>query len=327
MNIVAIFPLYLPWRRAGAEVMTHALLRGLADAGHSVQVLVIPEVRRDSVLPLEEVCLDGIQIKVCTIAQLRAIFDGSRSIDVVISQLGASTTASELARSHQARYIEVVHGDDPRAYRNLIACRPDLTIFNTRLLRDFFMTHCGRSEVFHPPVSPDIHRTHKGSHVTLVNLREDKGVGLFRSMAEQLPDIPFLGVVGGYGIQETDNFPENVTIQNHTPDMRSDVWSRTRVLLMPSKSESYGMVALEAAASGIPVVSNMLAGVREAMGPSAIYLHLKDPEAWRSQISRLTIDPEHEREAGRRSLARSEYIHHKHLSELTQTIHAIESLA
>jgi hypothetical protein len=307
--------------------MTHALLRGLAEAGHSVQVLVIPEVRRDSVLPLEEICLDGIQIKVCTIAQLRAIFDGSRPIDVVISQLGASATASKLARLHQAKYIEVVHGDDPRAYRNLITGRPDLTIFNTRLLRDFFTTHCARSEVFHPPVSPDVHHTQKGSHVTLVNLREDKGVGLFRSLAEQLPEIPFLGVVGGYGVQETANLPENVTIQDHTADMRSDVWSRTRVLLMPSKSESYGMVALEAAASGIPVVSNMLAGVREAMGPSAIYLHLRDPEAWRSQISRLTTDLEYEQKASRNALARSEHIHHKHRFELAQTIQAIESLA
>ncbi|MFD7161118.1 glycosyltransferase family 4 protein [Kribbella sp. NPDC059898] len=326
MDIVGIFPLYLPWRRAGAEVMAHALLRGLASRGHSIQVLVVPEIRSDASLPFEEVPLDGIQIKVCTIGELPALLDRSRSIDVIIGQLGASPIAAELARSYRSKYVEVVHADDPRTYRNLISCRPDLTIFNTRLLRDFFLAHCGRSEVLHPPVSPEIHRTHKGSHVTLVNLREDKGVGVFRSVAEQLPDIPFLGVVGGYGVQEQD-FPENVTIQQHTQDMRSDVWSRTRILMMPSKAESYGMVALEAAASGIPVIASMLAGIREAMGPSAIYLHRKEIDAWRSHIKRLTEDSEHERELSRTSSARSERVYRKHLLELAQAMHAIESLA
>ena len=43
-------------------------------------------------------------------------------------------------------------------------------------------------------------------------------------------------------------------VVDHTTDMRS-VYAQTRVLLVPSVYESYGRVALEAAASGIPLTT------------------------------------------------------------------------
>ncbi|WP_262928542.1 glycosyltransferase family 4 protein [Streptomyces sp. CBMA152] len=48
--------------------------------------------------------------------------------------------------------------------------------------------------------------------------------------------------------------------------MREHVYSRSRVILMPSLYESWGRVAVEAFASGIPVIAHTTPGLVESMG-------------------------------------------------------------
>jgi D-inositol-3-phosphate glycosyltransferase len=66
-----------------------------------------------------------------------------------------------------------------------------------------------------------------------------------------------------------------------------------RVVLVPSHSETYGLVALEGAASGVPVVAAASGGLREAVvdGETGMVLDSRDPSVWAEAITRILSDP------------------------------------
>lgn len=67
---------------------------------------------------------------------------------------------------------------------------------------------------------------------------------------------------------------------------------RTTLVLMPSHSETFGLVALEGEASGIPVVARAVGGLRESVidGETGVLLTGDDPEVWAAAIERLLAD-------------------------------------
>ena len=67
-----------------------------------------------------------------------------------------------------------------------------------------------------------------------------------------------------------------------------------RVVLIPSHSETFGLVALEGAASGVPVVAAGSGGLREAVvdGETGVVLESRDPQAWAEAITAILSDPE-----------------------------------
>jgi len=126
---------------------------------------------------------------------------------------------------------------------------------------------------------------------------------VFYKLAERMPDVRFLGVVGAYGGQDIRDLP-NVEIQPHTPNIRDDVYARTRVLLMPSSYESWGRTGAEAMASGIPTIAHPTPGLRESLGDSGVFVERPDLDGWEHAIRQL-LDGRRWRAASRRALARS----------------------
>lgn len=140
--------------------------------------------------------------------------------------------------------------------------------------------------------------------VLLVNLWKDKGVDTFYALAERMKDVRFVGVRGGYGHQEIREM-ENVTILPNTPDI-AGVYGQVDVCLMPSFYESFGRVAIEAAASGIPCVAAPTPGLIEALGPDGLFAPIDDLSHWETLLRRVLTPGVYEQES-RYALSRSEH--------------------
>ena len=270
-RIVALAHYYLPTHRAGAEIMLHELLKALAARGHQVEVWATDE-QKDAVV-------DGITVHAGTP-------DTVDAADVVVSHLKSVPTARKLAKTSGARFVALAHSAAPWVARDLRAGVDLVAANSNHVKRDLRL----RSEtlVVHPPVHAARHRTRPGRRVTLINPIPAKGSEVFYELARRMPDVGFLAVEGGYqqAEQVRKRLP-NVRWQSHTADMRGKVWAHTKVLLVPSAEESYGMVAVEAAASGIPTIAAPTDGLREALGDAGTFVDVDDIDAWEAALRDL----------------------------------------
>jgi glycosyltransferase involved in cell wall biosynthesis len=240
--------------------------------------------------------------------------------DVVLSHLENVPGAAVAALSAAKPFVHVVHNTHPTT-KTYLHGQTDLIVYNSEWMAD----ECGRRPnaiIVRPPVHADDYRTTPGDSVTLVNLCADKGGAVFWRLAEEMPDVPFLGVQGAYGRQQEGDLP-NVEILRHGADMR-EVYGRTRILLMPSHYESWGRVGIEAAASGIPTIAHPTPGLREALGKAGIFASRDYLGAWVREIRKL-MQPAPYAAASKRSLARSAQL--DPTTDLNRWCDAVEALA
>jgi glycosyltransferase involved in cell wall biosynthesis len=250
---------------------------------------------------------------------------------VLVTHHHLAPGAISLAKTIGARSVLVQHNDHAAQARFVLA-RPNLVIYNTDWVRESLRERWLEVDqvpgsVVRPPVSLDEHRTEiTGDAVTLVNLSQNKGVETWRATAGLLPDLPFLGVTGAHGPQETRLVPPNARVIPQTSDMRADVWARTRVLLMPSVYESYGMVAVEALASSIPVVAHPTPGLVEALGDAATFIDRDDHQAWAEAIRSLYRGGRRRGAAQKAAWDRSAFLEERTRSELQHWVSTVLEL-
>jgi D-inositol-3-phosphate glycosyltransferase len=116
--------------------------------------------------------------------------------------------------------------------------------------------------------------------------------------------VNIIGGASGANTSEVERLKELVAwlgisdvVQFAPPVPRADLpqWYRAADLVcVPSYSESFGLVALEAQACGTPVVATAVGGLRTAVadGISGVLVDGHDPRAWSSVISRLIQEPQ-----------------------------------
>ena len=73
------------------------------------------------------------------------------------------------------------------------------------------------------------------------------------------------------------DLPSNLELIDNSPNMLP-VYARTRILLCPSKYESWGMCATEAMCNGIPVVYHPTFGLCENVGSAGIQVPDQNPD-------------------------------------------------
>ena len=136
---------------------------------------------------------------------------------------------------------------------------------------------------------------------------------LIRATSELVKHSPLLrqklivNIVGGSSganTEEVDRLKELTSwlaiddvVRFSPPVPRKDLpqWYRAAdLVIVPSYSESFGLVALEAQACGTPVVATAVGGLRTAVadGISGVLVDGHDPKAWSSVIARLLQEPQ-----------------------------------
>jgi D-inositol-3-phosphate glycosyltransferase len=136
---------------------------------------------------------------------------------------------------------------------------------------------------------------------------------LLRAAAEMVTHSPYLraklavvimGGASGSGVNELEKLKvlakflkiEDVThfVDPVSRELLPDWYRASDLVCVPSYSESFGLVALEAQACGTPVVATAIGGLRTAVsdGISGSLVDGHDPKAWSAVISRLIAEPQ-----------------------------------
>lgn len=215
--------------------------------------------------------------------------------DIIVTHHGpGARVVQALSQEYPNARVVAVYHNERFDIEDIRALDAELEVFNTAWVRDAIGPR-GTNLVIHPPLEFDRHAVEEtGSAVTLVNLQENKGVRVFQELARRMPDVRFLGVEGTHGKQEMPRIP-NVEYMPTTQDMR-DVWRKSRVVLMPSGYESYGMVAAEAQVNGIPVIANPTLGLQECLGHAGIYIPRENIDDYERTLRLLLEDRKHYQE-------------------------------
>jgi glycosyltransferase involved in cell wall biosynthesis len=92
------------------------------------------------------------------------------------------------------------------------------------------------------------------------------------------------------------------------PGWRSDIRPALRaaaVLVIPSRWEGFGLIAVEAMASGVPVIASGVDGLAEVVGDAGVLVPPEDPVALSAAIRRLLADPDLQADLRQRGLSRA----------------------
>jgi len=292
VKVAAVTPLYPPTSRVGAWLATHEFLAHLAGLGHDVSVWAyLSNAFTPPQMTVDGVTVYGYGSSVDDASERAAV------ADVVLGHCGDNGQAADVATASGKPLVQMFHGGHRGPSH-----RAALVVFNSEASKRSTRWD-GPSIVCHPWTDPGKHQSDPGEHVTIVNCSKEKGVLTAVACAAQRPNHRWLAVLGGHGEQVRAK-RANVETIAPTQHMRRDVWPRTRVLVMPSRTETWGMVGVEALASGIPVIASDLPGLRESLGPAGIFVPPKDTSAWLAALDHLH-DPANWSEASTAALARS----------------------
>lgn len=279
-----------PYLNAGSETMTTSLAKALQNTGHTVKIFCT-----NTPQGAKQWTFSGIKATTHTTIESGEAALKRWKPDVIVSHHECAPRAVQLAKKLEAASVVLLHNTFWMS-KKLLLEHPDLAVANAPWVADSLpMSEAKQHMVLRPPVWAEDHRTERDrpQFITHVNLFRNKGSAVFWYVARVLKNHQFMAVKGGYGHQDIRRLP-NVTIVDNTTDMR-DIWAHTRVFMMPSRYESYGMAAVEALASGIPVVASQTPGLKYSLGSGGVLLPPRAFGSWVQEIKKLDNPVAYER--------------------------------
>lgn len=183
--------------------------------------------------------------------------------DVVIIHLVAHHEATKIAERFNKPVVHICHNDHTRPTSGHV-------VYNSAWLARQMNLPLPAITV-HPPTKPVPRETSHAAapYITLVNTNDNKGGLLFKQLAIAMLRYKFLGVHGGYDKNQLYQPVPNIMYRAY--DAAGMNYDDTRIIIVPSKTESWSLVAAEAMARGIPIICSDLPGLRENCGDAAIY--------------------------------------------------------
>ena len=309
MKILGHYKHAWPVQRGGSEVAAHRVLKWLAARGHEVTVAVTAQKARPA---------DGVNYVTATDRRVqRSLWEQA---DVVMAHQAATVEAGPLAKATGRRVFHWAHNNSwfPSFSEHLSPGR-DTVLWNSYALAAMpaSQTWEGDGMVLHPPVFADEYEYSYGDAILQVNLSRIKGGETFWSLALDNPDIPFLGIVGGWGSQLDERGVEHhfkhavkplmsqsrqhVSIIDSTEDMAGEVYPRAKAIIIPTQrvtqhqvGESGGLVAAEAICCGVVPIATDSVGMRELVGDAGLLI--SDPHdlaEWQAAIDVVKSEAEY----------------------------------
>jgi len=296
LNILWSIHLYFPKHGSGAEAMARNINRYLKAQGHDIKVL-LQQANQYKITEMYE--YEGVDVFPPDDYIIDRLFTWA---DVVISHLDYNKWTSHQCEKYGKKFVHIVHNDInyPSVADSPI---PVHVVYNSKWCAEK-LNYNHKSIIFPPPLNEWVKvEPKKGEYITLVNLNQNKGARYFYSLAKKLPKYNFLGVKGSYDNQYIENVP-NVKVIPNTPDIR-EVYKVTKILLVASHYESWGMVAAEGMANGIPVIYNPTPGLIENVGDAGICIDRRETAKWVKEITKLMTDQEYYDSWVKKGLARA----------------------
>lgn len=261
---------YPPYHNCGSDWYAHELNKFLISQGHEVTVLLSDKYPRYEFQGVKCVPKDNGYSHYIAMA------------DVIFTHLDWTADCIRLNERNSKTIFWFMHATmDYSSVRR--AWQKVVVVYNSNEAKNVIPFHNNRSLVLEPPIK-EIKAT-PGDCITLINISEAKGGRVLKTIAENMPDRKFIGVKGSYGDQVL-NMPTNVEIVENTSDL-TEVYNRSRIVLMPSVYESWGMVGVEALSCGIPVIASDIWGLKASLGDAGIFLNRNKVEDWIDIINKM----------------------------------------
>lgn len=318
MKTVALTHGYPPFWNMGGEVSLHRTMIALDGEKYVLTNVDEPYI------------FDGINVEQIDLENVLKINANPRPVtyqlrkmkaDVVIGQSELSLVAVHAAYDSGAISIVNVHAP-PRFGRGIMdaVTLADYAIYNTQHSANLW----GEPNAFilHPPISPLPEKvSNKGDAYTVLSSLINKGVEVVLYLAKLYPNKRFIIVRspaepthGLSDLEERVAKLPNVELHPRVPP--EEVYKyleQTRILLVPSMFETYGMSAIEAAGYGIPCVHVNTEHVREGIGDAAILVPALDVDETAKGIELIESSYE---EFSKKARERAEWLYNRQLGEL-----------
>ena len=274
MSVVALSHGYPPLWNMGGEVALHRAMTAIRGEKH---VLTSTD---------ESYIFEGVNVHKINTPNVLDINANPAPIAKQLSDLNARVVIGQNELSLPAvragmnsKIVSIVNVHTPPRYGRGIAKAmrfADFAVYNT----ETSAREWGEPDapVLHPPITPLPNRRITGGDAyTLLSSLSNKGVGVMLDLAERYPDQRFIVVRspaepthGLPNLEERAAKLPNLELHPRVPPEEVvKYFEQTRILLVPSRYETYGMSAIEAAGYGIPSVHVDTPHVREGIGEAA----------------------------------------------------------
>jgi glycosyltransferase involved in cell wall biosynthesis len=277
MTVVGVSHGYPPLWNMGGEVSLHRTLTSIKE-----EVVVLTSTQKDY-------SFEGIKVKQVNTPNVLNFNANPQPIAEQIQKLGGRVVIgqSELSlpavlAAQAVGAISIVNVHAPPKYGREIreaVVRADYAIYNTEVsARQWGEPN---AIVLHPPITAlPKNVNNNGDAYTVLSSLLNKGVEVVLALAKMYPDKRFIIVRspaepthGLKDLEERAALLPNVELHPRVPPEEVyKYFEQTRILLVPSRYETYGMSAIEAAGYGIPSIHVDTPHVREGIGDAAILI-------------------------------------------------------
>jgi glycosyltransferase involved in cell wall biosynthesis len=328
MSIVALTHGYPPIWNMGGEVSLH---RSLTPLNGTKIVLTKTD---------EDYEFEGIQVKKIHAQNVLNINTDHIPIAKQLAKLNARVAIGQnelslatVLAAKEIGAISIVNIHTPPKYGARIkkaVILADYAVYNT----EASAKEWGEPNAFvlHPPINilPKKKKP-TGEAYTILSSLVNKGIEVVLELAKMYPDKKFIIVRSPaeptHGLpdleQRVKKLPNVKLYPRVAPEEVYKYLEETRILLVPSRYETYGMSAIEAAQYGIPAIHVDTPHVREGIGEAAILIPPLDVAAAAKGIEAIEKDYD---KFSKKALARAAWLQKRQEKEISQFVEFIDKI-